>query len=407
MAAGVVLALAGVTGIGTWIARQDRQGESRSATDTANSIAELPSSGQTALSELGPPPFIEELPQALEESRHPAFGESTQFVAPIGPKVAWKARFVVADTHDLHVVGVGPEGTVYMMGYSPNGHALCAMRDGRLTWGFHDVSGDFFMAPDGRVWVIDASSDGSTREAYCFNNRGQGGRLPKSVKPPPRPHPRYVTTLASMFARAPKPVLVGAGYSCSIANEPNLAEAPERPGLLGRPWGGGGTWFVPLGQYCNSSSPAIGVDGDAYLVTVAKFIYRISPQGQVRWNAAAPCAPAKLYPLASGDVLFYCGADLYRIHDGTLQWKAATGHNILSNILIDRAETVCAMEDFNGGFMYQPTSHVTAVNAAGQRVWALTLEKFKAGALFLDAAGRLYLTGECNKGSWGVICLRQ
>ena len=151
----------------------------------------------------------------------------------------------------------------------------------------------------------------------------------------------------------------------------------------------------------------MGPNGDAYFQTVSKLLYRVSPQGQLRLTYPAPCMAKELYPLGTGDALFFCGQEMDRIRDGALQWKVSWGREFSTALLIDREETVYAMEEFNAGFLNQPASHLIAIAATGERLWEMALDKFKAVDLFLDASGRLYVAGVVGDGNgkWAIVCL--
>jgi outer membrane protein assembly factor BamB len=100
---------------------------------------------------------------------------------------------------------------------------------------------------------------------------------------------------------------------------------------------------------------------------------------------AAACMATQYYPLPSGDVLFFCGSDLYRVHEGNLQWKFSWRSEYKTALLIDRAETVYAMEEDNRSLSNERESHVVAISSNGEKLWEVGLSRFKAQDLFLDA----------------------
>ena len=305
------------------------------------------------------------------------------------------ARVTIPDSTYLFVVGSGPEGNVYLAG----DRVFCAVKDRRLRWGFsniplnHDGS-DFHLAPDGRVW-IGAESD---RTHYCFNSRGQGGILPASIKPWTQKRTRLANDLWGYGG------LSGFGYACAPDTERFLES--DRPALLGRP-PGGKPWKIPLEQPCAHNAVAVGPGGEGYFQTIDKALFRVTPQGVVQWGYAAPCIASPIYPLASGGVLFSCGNDFYRLHDGKLQWKFSMPGKPKGDLLIDRAETVFAMDDYHG----QQTRHVLAIGSGGRKLWDLALRRWSPRGLFLAADGRLFLTGEipnpAGEWVWGIACLAE
>ena len=398
-------ALVVVTAAVLWLGR-DRGGGGGGA---GNAIPTPAEASQSQLAGLGPAPYAADLPPIVEESRGPKAAEPARIAGPRHPAVTWKVRVLIPDTDHIRVVGVGPEGTVYLLGDDRQGGVLCALRDGKLTWGYTYVPrayfarpGDFDLAPDGRIWMTDGAYDSAAR--YCFNSRGQGGRMPAAVKPWSRERAKFENSIrGDLLTHQVK----GAGYACSPDPQRNLT-TPDRPGLQGRAWSGGQAWFLPLDQLCPSEAvPAVGPNGDAYFQTVSKLLYRVSPQGQLRLTYPAPCMAKELYPLGTGDALFFCGQEMDRIRDGALQWKVSWGREFSTALLIDREETVYAMEEFNAGFLNQPASHLIAIAATGERLWEMALDKFKAVDLFLDASGRLYVAGVVGDGNgkWAIVCL--
>ena len=365
------------------------------------------STAQSSLASINPAPYVSELPPVVEEARNPQVAEPWAIAGPRHLKIAWTARVLIPETESLLVAGTGPEGTVYFLGVTRQGGGMiCAMKDRKLLWGFSHVTyvrfttdDDFDIAPDGRVWIGPASPDDPH---FCFNSLGQGGSLPKLVKPWARTRTRLVNSLKSDYAFG----LRGGGYACSPDAERNLKS--DRPALIGRPWDGGKAWSLPLDQPCiglDEDALPVGPTGEGYFQTIDKVVYRVSPQGQVRWRYGAACMARPLYPLPSGDLLFFCGQDFYRVHDGGLQWKFSWTSDYSQFLLIDRAETVYAMANDRG----QHTNHVVAIASNGQQLWDVALQHWQPQGLFLAANGRLYITGEINDGSgaWGIACLAE
>src|SRR5258708_20103080 len=99
------------------------------------------------------------------------------------------------------------------------------------------------------------------------------------------------------------------------------------------------------------------------------------------------------FPVPSGDLLFYCGPDLYRVHDGNLQWKFTWRSEYKSDLVIDKAETVYAMESFdNKSFNDKSESHVVAISAGGEKKWGVGFREGRGWDMFICAGGQIFFT---------------
>jgi hypothetical protein len=168
---------------------------------------------------------------------------------------------------------------------------------------------------------------------------------------------------------------------------------------------------LTLDQPCRHDAwPTIGPNGDVYFQTISKLLYRVSPQGQARFTYAAACMARQYYPLPSGDVLFFCGSDLYRVHDVKLQWKFTWSSEFDLKFTIDRTETVYAAAGRSASSPHDRiASRIVAVSPSGEKLWEVGFRELVVEDLFFDSSGSIYATGpiegEGSNGS-GIVCLR-
>jgi hypothetical protein len=308
------------------------------------------------------PSEISELPPVVEASRNILFpGSSDQVIGPVKPRIRWRADVTIGDA--WHVLGIAADATVYL--WDAESDVLEALRDGKEVWAYRDDREEWIrtISPvftnDGRVWIGD----------YCFNSRGEGGRISRrNLRPDPatirnqRPQNKYV---------------------CSDGK------------VSGTSAGGRNTWSVDLDGNCGSQSPVLaGEGGNIYATSDARTLYSISPAGQVLWKVEQACKKSDVYvhTLPFDDLVVACSdQSLYCLRKGKPRWTfmmdSSSGWS-WSNTIFDKSGNI-----YVGAEGSSAITQLASVNDSGKLIW-----KVSGGTTFtpmpigFDPQGRLYVS---------------
>jgi TIR domain/PQQ-like domain len=307
------------------------------------------------------PPDVAELPPIVEASRNVMLpGSSSQVTGPIKPRILWRATVTVGDS--WHVIAIAADGTVYV--YDDERNVLDAIRDGKEQWAYKAPDlvgfGPLGIAPDGRLWLGN----------YCFNSRGEGGRVTKKSLLPDR------STLRMGGARRQNT------YSCSEGK------------VFGMDSHGKKTWAVELDGNCGNESPsATSQTGNIYASSDALTLYGITRDGRLLWTVKGACrkSDVNLYPLPNDDLIVSCtDQPLYALREGKPLWtiaQSAVEGLFWSEIMYDASESI-----YVGVEGRSVMTELVALNKFGNQVWKLssgtpTMPK----PVGFDAQGRLYV----------------
>jgi hypothetical protein len=306
------------------------------------------------------PPDVTELPPVVEASRKVMLpGSSSQVTGPVKPRILWRAHVVYDAGED--VVGIAADGTLYM--YSKVSESLYAVRDGKEQWAYTTPSPVGFDA-EGRIWL----GGGVWRENYCFNSRGEGGRVTRKNLVPDR------ATLTLDIIRHQN------RYDCSEGKVYAIDSRGEK------------TWAVDLDGECGH--PTITPQtGNIYVSSDALTLYALTRDGQVLWTVKQACKEdmTGLYPLPNDDLIVSCrNQPLYLLREGKSLWTATLGAPsgwVWTNIVSDGAENIYVSA--KGPPLM---TDLTALDKSGKQMW-----KISSGTTGLptpigfDAQGRLYV----------------
>jgi outer membrane protein assembly factor BamB len=319
------------------------------------------SSAPSARIKVMKPPEISELPPVVEASRNVIFpGSSDQVIGPVKPRILWRATVTIGDV--WNVLGIATDGTVYL--WDSESDVLEALRDGKEVWAYRDDREEWIttISPvftnDGRVWIGD----------YCFNSRGEGGRISKrNLRPDP----------ATIRNQQPQNK-----YVCS-------------DGKVSGTSAGRNTWSVDLDGNCGSQSLVPAVEGgNVYATSDARTLYAISPAGQVLWKAEQACKKSDVYihPLPIDDVVVACSdQSLYCLRKGKLRWTFmmdSSSEWSWSNTIFDKSGNIYVGMEGSSAI-----TQLASVNDSGKLMW-----KVPGGATFtpmpigFDPQGRLYVS---------------
>jgi outer membrane protein assembly factor BamB len=337
----VLLVAVGVAGIVS---------STKRSTDDTRKGAPLASETLAGKQESGPsyPPVkirtssnIEELPPVIEASRKVMMpGSSSQVAGPVKPGILWRAKVTVGDA--WHVAGIAADGTVYV--YDDESHVLDAIRDGKEQWAFDFTGADIGISPDfasdGRIWLGD----------YCFNSRGEGGRVTRKKLLPDR-----ATLMPLQRQESP--------YEC-------------RGGKVS-PSGSDRRWAFELDGNCGSQQPtALPSTGNIYAFSDLGTLYAITRDGRLAWSVQQACKSgyAHGYPLPDDELIVACeNGPIHTFRKGSALWTAA----------IFASGDPEPIFDGSGNIYFGNT----ALDKSGKQVWKLSAAFTPVG---FDSQGRLY-----------------
>ncbi len=305
-------------------------------------------------------PKLAELPPVVEEARSILLPPGTHSVlGPLHPKVLWSSYV------GLDIIGIASNGTIFGWATSELS-CLNGVRNGKELWavGWQYVSIDWHLKgfdEAGRVWL----DSNSYEKSYCFNSRGEGGLVNRSL-------PKNLARVGLYSDPS------AAIYKCE-SGQVVRQKAPK--------------WQSDIDGNCASWDVTEDAKGTIYAASDRGTLYALSPDGKVRWTYSlgfAPPAPRFI----GDDVLIGAKDGLYRIHNGALKWKFPYAHEVDSSRIYDREETVYV----------HSYDRLMAISSTGKKLWELktgTWPYENTGHPYaLDNQGRLYITV-----NGGVICL--
>jgi TIR domain len=308
------------------------------------------------------PPDVGEPPPIVEASRNVMLpGSSSQVTGPVKPRISWRANITVGDA--WHVVGIAADGTVYL--YDQEHNAVDAVRDGKEQWAYAAPGLDVFIPVgfdrDGRIWLGD----------YCFNSRGEGGRVTKKNLQRDR------ATRRAGGARQQNT------YSCSEGKV--LATNVQRKR----------TWAVDLDGNCGSQSPSVAPQtGNIYVASDARTLYAMTRDGRPLWTVKQACrkSDVSLYPLPNDEVVVACSDQpLYALRDGKPLWRTTvggSGDSYWSAIIFDGSGNI-----YFGAQGGSNMNELIALDKSGNQIWRVPAGTVgKPIPVGFDAQGRLYVS---------------
>jgi outer membrane protein assembly factor BamB len=307
------------------------------------------------------PPDVAELPPIVEASRNVMFpGSSSQVAGPMKPRVLWHANITVGDA--WRVVGIAADGTVYL--YDLERNAVDAIRDGKEQWAYRpQIAADFGSIgfdPDGRIWLGD----------YCFNSRGEGGRVKKNLVRDP-------ATLLMDFARQQNT------YRCSDGKVTAMDAQFKR------------TWSVDLDGNCGSQSPSVAPKtGDIYASSDAGTLYAMTRDGRPLWTVKQACrnSDVEVYPLLNDELMVACSHQpLYSLREGKPLWTMPAGAAAdwsWSTPLFDGSGNI-----YVGAAGPSAMTELIALDKSGNQIWEVPAGTVsKPIPVGFDTQGRLYVS---------------
>jgi outer membrane protein assembly factor BamB len=308
------------------------------------------------------PPDVAELPPVVEASKSVLLpGSSSLVTGPAKPRVLWRARVTVGDA--WHVVGIAADGTVYV--YDQERNALDAIRDGKEQWAYNPPGPVDFtpleFAADGRLWAGN----------YCFNSRGEGGRV----------------TNKSLLRDRPSVRAGAAPHQETYACSDGKVYASDSRGKK--------IWTVDLDGNCGSQSPTAAPEpGNIYAASDAHTLYAMSREGRLLWTVKQACkkSDVSVNPRRSDELIVACrDQPLYSLRDGKPLWisnLAASEGWRWSEPMFDSSGNI-----YLGAEGPSAKTELTALNKSGKQVWKVTGGTFSMPEpIGFDAQGRLYVT---------------
>ena len=341
----------------------------------------------------------------------PAIVAEPQTAHP-GPRTAphglWSA---LLDTDDFHagalIDGVSAEGTVYIR--DEGSKSLWAVNDSGLKWGYRapeppdllklgvhltswpNGSHIDFRDP-GRVWLAACSSDCF---GVVFNPAGAGG----------------IYNQVPVALRSPEPPAEAVSSRFQVVDPQNGHWPVEHPRLRYNSRLGVVSlvsvdrgWSIPLDS---RPTQAVETAGKLQVLTFSSKIYAIDASGKVEWTYQTP-EIQMLRPLPSGVLLLLAGKShqtLEAVRSGNKLWDFGTRGWIRDIGPVDATGALYLVSDAGNQLAFY------GIDREGKPMWSMLWSGLTSSSerLWLDAAGRLYLSGGRfevdNKARKGVVCL--
>jgi outer membrane protein assembly factor BamB len=320
------------------------------------------------------PPIVSALPPILEGARGAVRADgSAEAGGPRHPNVAWVADVTIGDSWSI--VGVAGDGTVYV--WDRAHEVLGGVRDGKERWAYSLRETDGFtphLATDGRI-----GGAAGLRELgilfYVFNSAGDGGSF-------------------SFLARVKVDPLFlsdGPGIEPYVCQGASLRKM-ESTGIE--------QWRMELDGNCLTKSAAASAAEDVYVSTDAGTIFRISPEGNVRWTFRPACSDRRAGLFVLGDELLVgCDGMLYCVHRGTVRWQYSfdsVSRGAPQAVIVDSTGTIYI------GYHRENTTRLLSVSHDGALGWGQSFSSSGGGIQFaFDRHGRLYW----GDGRARIVCL--
>ena len=306
------------------------------------------------------PADVAELPPIVEAARNVMLpGSSLQVTGPLNPRVLWRATVTVGDA--WHVTGIAGDGTVYL--YDDEHNVLDAIRDGKEQWAYQASNalgfGPLGFAPDGRVWLGD----------YCFNSRGEGGRVTKKSLLSNQTTFRIGTSRQQNI------------YGC---RDGKVSAMDSRGKMI---------WAIDLDGNCGSQSPAtLPLAGNIYASSDARTVYGIARDGRLVWTVKQACRKnlQGVYPMPNDELIVACRDEpLYALREGKPLWTSTIGvaeASSWSEPIFDGSGNL-----YVGAEGSNPMTELTALDKSGKQIWRLSAMTTTPSPAGFDSQGRLYV----------------
>jgi serine/threonine protein kinase len=288
-------------------------------------------------------PRVDALPAPIAEAE----GEvpDSGLVGPRKPKIKWS---VLLDAISINRSAIGADGTLYAV--TMRGEVV-AIRDGKLAWAYKTSFGpvaELRFDKQGRLWVKDLN------DLFCFNRDGEGGRVPRTMQPPPE-HNRPT-------------------YHC-VQNHTLWG-----PGIQ-----------MDLDADCSSSSVASRPGGPIFVGTDKPEILALNPRGQTLWKMKPSCEPNQIFALANDRLVFVCkeGGGVHNLQGQTESWTHPTSGTVSSHMVAD-ADGVFYYSDSPGSY---GKTQLNVLDSNGALLGTADLQGVSLNDLVLGAQKQLYAVG--------------
>jgi len=286
---------------------------------------------------------------------------------PRRAKLLWAAPVTTGDA--WRILAIAGDGTAFI--WDEETSTLSAGGSGGELWAYRPVQPrKWFLQGfdgEGRVWLrgdgLSLGRDLYDGATYCFNSKGEGGEVAAKV-PSRMEHP-----------------MNDFGAIRNGRDDHVTCEGGRVKNEAGKPW------TVELDGNCPSWGVPRDTKGNFYIASDAGTLYALAADGSVRWTYRAGGQVNEPFFLAD-DVVFGSREGLFRLHDGALRWKFATG-----GVMDYRAGPVF---DHAGTVYFSANTTLMAVDNAGKLLWKYG----NASPQALDRNGRLYVIG-----GPGIACL--
>ena len=356
----ILLLTLGIAGITLSMKRSPDGKKSREAAPLPSEMLVGPdeSDSPTRRVKIVEPADVAELPPIVEAARNVMLpGSSFEVTGPWKPRVLWRAKVTVGDM--WHVIGIAGDGTVYL--YDEEHNVLDAIRDGKEQWAYQAAKGrdPLGFALDGRVWLGD----------YCFNSRGEGGRVTKKSLLPDRTTLRIGTSTLQNT------------YGCRDGK----VSATDSHGKI--------TWAIDLDNNCGNQSPTtLPPAGNIYASSDARTVYAIARDGRLVWTVKHACKKdlQGIYPMPNDELIVACREEpLYALREGKPLWTStisASEASSWSEPIFDGSGNV-----YVGAEGSNAMTELTALDKSGKQVWRLSAMTRMPSPAGFDSQGRMYV----------------
>ena len=289
-------------------------------------------------------------------------------------KVLWESMEL--DHWEVSWPVVGPDGTVYVVGYQT---VYAFTPGGRLDWSWSPNGspvpvaeiGGLTLGPDGTIYVTHSTGGPFHRWLVALNPDGSilwGRDLTVTMSDP--------DAIAYCLT-------VGADGTIYAYNDHRVYGFHSDTGAQ--------KWSFDLGDYYMTESLgfALGPDGTIYVPCFKPRggkLLALLPSGTKIWEYSFPVAPGIPVVGVDGTAYVPAGPVLYALSpSGGLKWETSLSRNIAPRSLALAAD----------GTIYLSSEHLTALNSSGVYLWSVE-GIVSQGAPAIGSDGTLYLASGCN-----------